>query len=151
LARFWQKACVQISTIGYLGKLPAPGLFGSLAGMFFFRVFEPNLLVFAILLIASYFIINISLNHFKTKDPNDIILDEFVGIVLVFLILPTLTLKNSFAVLFLFRAFDIKKPWLIGLSEKLPNAFGIITDDLLAGLAATVTVKLLIKIGLIIL
>lgn len=151
MARFCQKACAQISTIGYLGKLPAPGLFGSLAGMFFFRAFEPNIFVFIILLIATYFIINNSLHHFKSKDPNDIILDEFVGMLLLLLLLPKLTLKNSFAVLFLFRAFDIKKPWPISISENLPNAFGIIADDLLAGLAAFIALKLLIKIGLIIL
>jgi phosphatidylglycerophosphatase A len=38
----------------------------------------------------------------------------------------------------LFRFFDIKKPWLVGRAEKLPGAFGIMADDIVAGVFSLV-------------
>jgi undecaprenyl-diphosphatase len=79
------------------------------------------------------------------KDPHEIVIDEFAGQALVYVLI--LLFTDSFAIknhiwLFavggfaMFRLFDISKPWPIKKFEKLPAGIGILTDDLAAGIFA---------------
>ncbi len=69
------------------------------------------------------------------KDPSEVVIDEVAGYLLTMALLPHswLTLCLGF---FLFRFFDVLKPFPIKHLEKLKGGFGIVFDDLLAGLYA---------------
>lgn len=71
----------------------------------------------------------------NAKDPGQVVFDEIAAFFWVFLFAP-LTLPTAALGFFLFRAFDIVKPWPIRRIERLPRGWGIMADDALAGLMA---------------
>lgn len=68
-------------------------------------------------------------------DPGEIVIDEVAGMWLALLFLPKSILLFSLAFI-LFRIFDITKPWIIGKIQSLHGGFGIMLDDILAGILA---------------
>ena len=85
-------------------------------------------------------------NILKQKDPQIIVVDEIVGFMVAnFLAPPRLNaLLWSFV---LFRFFDIAKVFPTNRLEKLPGGAGIVLDDVMAGLYALISLRLLLKIG----
>lgn len=78
------------------------------------------------------------------KDPKAIVIDEVVGMGIALFWVPISVLKVlvCFA---LFRCFDILKPWPISTLERaFPNAFGIMIDDVAAGMMAWITMQALL-------
>jgi phosphatidylglycerophosphatase A len=77
------------------------------------------------------------------SDPGRIVVDEVCGQLLALAFLPGAwtTVALSFA---LFRFFDIIKPWPVRKLEKLPGGWGIMADDIGAGLAAAVLARLVL-------
>ncbi len=72
-------------------------------------------------------------------DPGWVVIDEFAGqwmALLPLLAAPGPSLGGMAAGFALFRLFDIAKPGPIGWADRLPGAFGVMADDVLAGLAA---------------
>ena len=81
------------------------------------------------------------------KDPQQVVIDEVAGQMIALLGFPffvPLTWKYLLASLILFRAFDIVKPPPVRQLEKLPGGWGIMLDDVAAGLLALVSLQLLI-------
>ena len=78
-------------------------------------------------------------------DPSRIVIDEVCGQLLALAFLPSgwLAIGLSFA---LFRFFDIIKPGPIRRLERLPGGWGIMADDLGAGLAAAVLARLVLLV-----
>ncbi len=76
------------------------------------------------------------------QDPREIVVDELAGQCIPFIPAAMLTQLNPLLVavlgFFLFRLFDIAKPFPIRKLEKLPAGWGVLADDLLAGLYAAV-------------
>jgi len=135
-----------IATGFYSGLIkPAPGTWGSLSSILIISIFQyiyPSNIEFILLL---FFLFTITVGTYcvrkyiqKTskKDPSEVVVDEWAGQVLVFLFVTT-TLPNLFAGFLLFRFFDILKPWPVKKFEELPGEWGIMIDDLVAGLMAT--------------
>ncbi|HAE87200.1 TPA: phosphatidylglycerophosphatase A [Candidatus Marinimicrobia bacterium] len=96
--------------------------------------------VLEILMIVCFFFLGVKASRHIEKrtgkeDPGFIVIDEAVGMMLTVFLLP-----KSFSVVFggmvLFRIFDIWKPWIIYRVQKVPDGWGVMLDDLLAGLAA---------------
>jgi phosphatidylglycerophosphatase A len=84
---------------------------------------------------------------FQDRDARPIVIDEMVGFLITLLWLPLnfLTLCLGFV---LFRLFDIVKPPPIGILEKrLHGGWGIVLDDVLAGVFANVTLRLLLTVA----
>ena len=84
---------------------------------------------------------------FKDRDARPIVIDEMVGFLITLLWLPLnfLTLCLGF---FLFRLFDIVKPPPISIVEKrLHGGWGIVLDDVLAGVFANVTLRLMLIVA----
>lgn len=77
----------------------------------------------------------------KKKDPHEIVIDEVAGQLLVlFRLNPTWSLLLiSF---FIFRLFDIAKPFPIKQIEKFPKGWGIMTDDIMAAIYSGIIVHL---------
>ena len=77
------------------------------------------------------------------NDPSEVVIDEVAGFLLTLFLLPCswLSLGSGFV---LFRLFDILKPYPVRQSESLRGGFGIVMDDLLAGLYAHLGVRILL-------
>lgn len=89
------------------------------------------------------------------SDPGEVVADEFAGQALTYLVVPfllpvELSIKQCCFVIgagfVLFRLFDIAKPWPIRKLEKLPAGWGILADDLLAGVFAAVGLIVCVKL-----
>lgn len=76
------------------------------------------------------------------KDPGPVVIDEAAGLFVTLLYLPVgaFTLVGGF---FLFRAMDVLKPPPARRAEGLPGGWGIVADDLIAGVYANLALRLL--------
>ncbi|HTP75999.1 MAG TPA: phosphatidylglycerophosphatase A [Rhizomicrobium sp.] len=82
------------------------------------------------------------------EDPSECVIDEVAGQWLACVFAP-LSLAG-FAVAFaLFRLFDISKLWPVSAGERLPGGWGIMTDDMIAGLLSTIIIAALRWRGLV--
>jgi len=94
--------------------------------------FQITLTCIFFITLLGYIVIEKDAN--KKSDPKEIVIDEFIGQSLVLVFLP-LTYQNYILGFILFRFFDIYKPMPINYFEKkYQNAFGVIFDDICAGL-----------------
>lgn len=66
------------------------------------------------------------------KDPSRVVIDEVAGMCISLLFLPV-NIKYILCALVLFRFFDIRKPLYINKMEQIPGGWGIMMDDVLAG------------------
>jgi len=146
------------ATLGPIGrKLPAPGTWGSVAGLLYFTVFFYPLGVIETIFfsaIGGYVAVALCGEaefRIGRKDPGEVILDEFVAMPLVFL--GWRALAHGFiparwewvifiAGLALFRLFDIAKPFGIRRLQDWPAGWGVVVDDFAAALAACATMHL---------
>ena len=140
-----------------LGRLPlAPGTWGSLPPVIIFGLISffgasPALItnVMAALALAGGVVCvqfaPAAIAATGKNDPREVVADEFAGQAVVFLFSPFLAmgqatgrqiLVTAFIGFVLFRLFDISKPWPIRKLEKYPAGWGILADDLLAGVFA---------------
>lgn len=78
----------------------------------------------------------------ERKDPGCVVWDEIAAFPLVFAFTP-LTSMSAVLGFLLFRVFDIVKPWPIRRFEQLPGGWGIMADDLVAGIYACTCLALL--------
>ena len=131
-----------ISTFFYLGKVRyAPGTIASLVTFFLWYSFMPEnilfrLLIFFCISIIGFFSIQNSLICYNDKDPQEIVIDEVIGMSLPLIFLTDLVIMSIAFILF--RVFDILKPSIIYYSQYYDGAYGIILDDLLAGLCVSI-------------
>ncbi len=81
----------------------------------------------------------------RRKDPGRVVIDEACGQLIALFMLPPdpISLAGGF---FLFRIFDIIKPFPIKKLEALPDGWGIMADDVGAGLAAAAVLRLALAI-----
>ncbi|HEY0461183.1 MAG TPA: phosphatidylglycerophosphatase A [Pyrinomonadaceae bacterium] len=159
-----------VTTFG-VGYLPlAPGTWGSMVGVAIYlglRVFEISaridtaaygrtieqtngwiyagnaaaLLLFCLLGIWAS---SRATKLFKRKDPSQVVVDEVMGQLIVFLFVPfEISWTLIFAGFLLFRLFDIWKPYPIDSLENLPAGIGICADDILAGVYGGVCLSVL--------
>jgi phosphatidylglycerophosphatase A len=125
-----------------IGKLPlAPGTWGSaFALLLWFSIIDSignyiflflTLILFGLGVIIS----TIALRLFDHEDPKEIVIDEFVGqwIALLFIQKSIVLGLTGFI---LFRIFDIWKPWIIGRMDKISGGWGVMLDDVAAGIVS---------------
>ena len=149
------------STFFGVGLLPiAPGTWGSFAALFlFFGLIYAQLnfllyfLLFIFFSILSIIICEIASKDLEQKDHKTIVIDEVAGAGLSFLFIPLLGIYNfstqewrkesylaALILIILFRFFDILKPHPISfIDKKFKSGFGIVFDDLVAGVFAGLT------------
>ncbi len=155
-ARLPRRFVVGVATLGPIGqKLPAPGTWGSLAGLLYFTVFfrdasvPENLVASAGAAWLAALLCGEAEIRMGRKDPGEVILDEFVAMPLCFLWWPWmahhwptwLVLLGGFA---LFRFFDILKPLGIAKLQDIKGGWGVVIDDTAAALAACATLHALV-------
>lgn len=81
------------------------------------------------------------------KDNQKVVIDEVAGMCISLLLLPP-SLPYMAAGLVLFRFFDIAKPLYIRRAERLPGGWGVMLDDVLAGLYTNLLLQLVYRSGL---
>lgn len=103
---------------------------------------------------VAIWIVFVALRSFREQDPPFIVLDEVAGQVLALLPLPLAApAKISYwlavgAGFLLFRALDAIKPYPIWKLERLGGAWGVMADDLAAGLLAAIFLAAILRFGL---
>jgi len=154
-----------------LGRLPiAPGTWGSLPPVIIFGLMShfgaspaiiSNVMV-ALVLAGSFVCVQFApaaIAATGKNDPGEVVADEFAGQALTFLFSPFLVMGQAtpqqiwitvFAGFMLFRLFDISKPWPIRKLEKYPAGWGILADDLLAGVFAWIVLQICIRVFIVI-
>jgi len=141
---------VTLFGIGKIKKIP--GTFASLATtLFLFFLFHilnvsPNIVLFSVIAIffISLYAVNIFIKDLTNKDPKEVVIDEFIGQSIPICLyeiahnMPKETdqvLTSYFIMFILFRIFDIAKPYPVSYYDKnFKNSFGVIMDDVCAGL-----------------
>ncbi|KIO74781.1 phosphatidylglycerophosphatase [Pedobacter lusitanus] len=78
------------------------------------------------------------------KDHNRVVIDEVVGMCITLLWIPV-TPVNVLLGLILFRFFDIVKPLFIRRLESLPGGWGVMFDDILAGIYANILLQVIVR------
>ena len=82
------------------------------------------------------------------KDPQFVVIDEVAGQLIALIAVP-LSWKSFLAAFILFRVFDIIKPPPVRQLERLPEGFGIVLDDIAAGIYALAAMQLLLHFSLL--
>ena len=136
-----------------IGKLPRiPGSYASLATVILlyilFQIFSVPADTFLFFLVAifiiSLFAVNLFIKDLSNKDPKEVVIDEFIGQSIPICLYeiahneptdPAKVLTFYFIMFILFRIFDITKPYPVSYYDKnFKNSFGVIMDDICAGL-----------------
>jgi len=81
----------------------------------------------------------------KGTDPGFIVIDEVAGMLIALIALPK-TLPHVAAAFILFRIFDIFKPFPVRKFEKLPAGWGIMFDDVMAGIYANLILQVVVYV-----
>ena len=140
-------------TLFGIGKIKLiPGSFASLATtlflFFIFHIFSisPNIILIGVIIIffISLYAVNIFIKDLENKDPKEVVIDEFIGQSIPICLYEiahettkefTQVLTFYFIMFILFRIFDIAKPYPVSYYDKnFKNSFGVIMDDVCAGL-----------------
>lgn len=147
---FYRRSAVVISTYNLPPKFPMPGTFGAFQAcvpIWALHTFG-NIAIYSIwapllMFVIALPIIHEALKHFQSPDPALICLDEVVGmwVTLCMVQLSWFSILLGFA---LFRFFDIVKPLGIKRIEQLPGAFGVLLDDVAAGLLANIFLQFIL-------
>ena len=141
---------VTLFGIGKIKKIP--GSFASLVTtlflFFLFNILNVSANIILILIILIFFIslysVNIFIKDLDNKDPKEVVIDEFIGQsipICLYEIAHEGTKETNevltfyFIMFILFRVFDIAKPYPVSYYDKnFKNSFGVIMDDVVAGL-----------------
>ena len=139
--------CFGIGTFRY-----APGTITSfITTIFLFSLFHiidltsnTILLILLLVFIYSFYAVSEYIKHNENKDPKEVVVDEFIGQsipIYLYEISHSTAKEPQEAILFyiyifiLFRFFDIKKPFPVNFFDRnFKNSFGVIMDDICAGL-----------------
>ena len=137
---------VSLSFIGYIKVIP-PGTFASfLSIVILFPIVEYKIIsleifvaIFIVIFLLSLFFINKFSLHTHSQDSKIIVIDEFLGVYLILIFYDQIKIINPYVtialIFILFRFFDILKIFPANIIDKrLKSAFGVILDDLIAGI-----------------
>ena len=141
---------VTLFGIGKIRKVPGSiaSLVTTLFLFFLFHILNasPNIVLFGIIIVflISLYAVNIFIEDLTNKDPKEVVIDEFIGQsipICLYEVAHTIpkdtedNLKFYLIMFVLFRVFDIAKPFPVNYYDKnFKNSFGVIMDDVCAGL-----------------
>lgn len=126
----------------------APGTFGTLAAIPIVMLMPNNVAIYVTIVLALFaagvWLCDTCANNLDVHDHPAIVFDEWVGYLITMIAAPRswLYLALGFA---LFRLFDILKPWPISMADKrVAGGFGIMVDDVIAGVFAAIALQIVI-------
>lgn len=140
-----------IATFGYTGLSPKmPGTVASFAAALLIGFAAPSNQTLLILIVISFLLGLWSCPYVEKmlgqKDPGRVVIDEVLGILITFLILPvSLNWFVVFLGFFFFRVFDITKFFPVNQAERLPGGYGVMLDDVVAGIYANLCLQVICR------
>lgn len=134
------KFCNLLATGFYVGYLKPPGTLGSLLAIVLLILTYYLGILGKFFVFVALFVIGIIVSEYYEKyhgeqDASEIVIDEIVGYYFV-LIFVSFNFVNLLITFFLFRIFDIAKPYPIKQVESIEGGTGVMLDDLIAGIYA---------------
>lgn len=143
---------VFIATCAHVGYAPvAPGTFGSLVGLLIYYLVRREhsipveLAVIGIAVMIGLWSATEAEHHFGGIDPGPVVIDEVVGM-LITLALHPVNILGAIAGFLIFRVLDIVKPWPARRLELLPGGFGVVLDDMMAGIYGNLVIWGLVRL-----
>ena len=144
------------STLFFIGYIKwAPGTFGSFFSLitiiFLHNIVNKNefIILFICILLMATICIKIYSQSVNNHDAKEIVIDEFLGIYLIIIFSYDFKIFNSefvkiLMMLLFFRIFDILKPFPANWIDKnMKNSYGVILDDIVAGIYTIITLALI--------
>lgn len=128
-----------------------PGTVGSLAGILLYYSLRsmprgPYLAFVVAFFFLAVWVAGLAEVIFGAKDPQRIVIDEIVGMLVTLVLLP-LSWKTALVGFVLFRVFDIWKPFPIRLvQDNIPGGWGVVGDDVVAAIYANLILQILVRI-----
>jgi phosphatidylglycerophosphatase A len=144
------RAAVLLATVGGLGYAPiAPGTFGSAAGVVLYWLTRHWPMAWQLSLMGVVTVVGIwastaAARHFDREDPGPVVIDEVAG-QLVTLAFTGAGFAATVLAFFVFRIFDIVKPYPANRLEQLHGGTGIMADDLMAGVYGCLVMHLALR------
>jgi phosphatidylglycerophosphatase A len=136
---FLRRLGVFIATCAHVGYAPvAPGTFGSAVGLVVYYLVRRQastaveLSAIALILVVGLWSATEAEHHFGGIDPGPVVIDEVIGM-LITLALHPVNVAGAIVGFFIFRVLDVVKPWPARRLELLPGGFGVVLDDVMAG------------------
>jgi len=143
-----------LASFFYIGYLPvAPGTWASLLAVLIWLILPVQSITIQIIIVSSAFLVgmyvaDISENEAGIDDPSFIVIDEVAGMWLALMLLPRLPYPQYFGLVLsaflVFRFFDITKLFPINKLDQISGGFGIMMDDIAAGLLTAVSINLIL-------
>jgi phosphatidylglycerophosphatase A len=141
------RLAILLATVGYVGHFPiAPGTAGSAVALPLFILVRMSgwpaleVVVILVLLAAGCWAGSVAEAHYARTDPGYVVLDEVVGMLVTLLLVPV-SVTGALVGFFLFRLFDIIKPFPARQCERLHGGIGIMTDDVVAGIYGNLALR----------
>lgn len=138
---FYGKIALILATWFGIGLVPvASGTFGTLAALPVVLLLNYlgewyGAFALVVVTVAAIWASDRTQELLGRTDPSEVVIDEVSGFLVTMLLLPTSWVNVGLGFI-LFRFFDIVKPWPVRQAERLKGGFGIVVDDLLAGVYA---------------
>ena len=143
------------STLFFIGHIKwAPGTIGSLASLIII-IFLHSLvskigfiILFICIIVLAIIFVSLYSKAINKYDAREIVIDEFLGIYLIMIFSYNYSLFNELLkislIFILFRIFDIAKPFPINwIHNNIKNSYGIILDDIVAGIYTIITLTII--------
>lgn len=148
-----RRLAVLVATAGGVGYAPvAPGTFGSAVGVVLYMLARgwptsAQCVLVTALAAVGIWAGGVAAVHFGREDPGPVVIDEVVG---QFITLFAAGQQAWSVVLgfLLFRALDVVKPWPARSFERFPGGYGIMADDVMAGIYGFLALRVIRIAGL---
>jgi phosphatidylglycerophosphatase A len=144
-------AALALATCFGVGYVPvAPGTVGSLAGLVLWIALPHAIRVQAAVIVVVFaggaWASGLAEQHFRATDPAPVVIDEVMGM-LVTLFMNPVGWLGAIAAFFLFRFFDVIKPYPADRLERLAGGVGVMADDFMAAIYANVALRAMLALG----
>lgn len=146
------KVARSLATLFGIGYLPVmPGTFATLAGILLYLLIKKNLFIYlaltAVFIVLGFIVSGKAQKTFGAKDPKEIVIDELCGILIVYILIP-FRICNLVIGFIIFRFIDILKVYPIDRLERLKKGWGIMLDDIVAGILTNIILQIVSRIPL---
>ena len=141
------RLAVFVATAGYSGYFPfAPGTVGSAVGLVVYllvwwsRSIAVEVGLIGVLFLAGVWAATTAERYFGGIDPGPVVIDEVVGMLITLAFIPV-GVSGALVGFFIFRVFDVIKPYPAGRLERLHGGLGVMADDVMAAIYANISLR----------
>lgn len=143
------RLAVFLSTVGYIGYAPiAPGTAGSAAGLAVYALVAwggaawIEVTAMVVVAVVGIWAATVSERYFGGIDPGPVVIDEVLGMLITLAFVPV-GIKGAIIGFFVFRVFDVIKPFPAGRLERLHGGLGVMADDAAAAVYGNIVMRVL--------